>query len=243
MDRLKIRAMWFQNFGYSVVRKNSSTAPHSAVALYANTTSLLNSFDSLSYFTSFPTIPISAQITANIGTPSTNAANMRWTSAAIHTAPRGPMPGKWPYAGLVSVAAFATCNSAITGAISLLVEEEGAPLREVDRHRPPHLLHQLRGDLRHAAVAREVLEPLRHHAAHERRDTIQPRFRVGAPRQGARGAHAVRHRAPSGHERRVLVRHVAARRVLGQHVVVHRERAGAAAAAHRAVLAPPAPAA
>jgi hypothetical protein len=41
-------------------------------------------------------MPMSSVITANIGTPSTNAANIRWTSAAIQTAARMPMTGKWP---------------------------------------------------------------------------------------------------------------------------------------------------
>src|SRR4051812_27594008 len=132
---------------------------------------------------SLPTMPISSQMTANIGTPSTNAANIRWTSAAIQTAPRAPMPGKWPYAWLVSAAACRrTVGSAV---ISVLFQEEWARPGEVDRHVAPDLGHQLDRDLGDAALQRVLLEPRGHHATHERGDLRQPGLRVGAPGERA----------------------------------------------------------
>src|SRR5881394_2556568 len=51
-------------------------------------------------------MPIPSATTAKIGTPSTNAANIRWISAAIHTAARLPISGKSRYALAVSAAAW-----------------------------------------------------------------------------------------------------------------------------------------
>src|SRR5919205_324757 len=160
MERLKSLAMWFQNFGYSVVRKNRSIAPQSAVALYAKTRRRVNSLESLSYFGSLPTIPISSVIMANMGTPSTKAANIRCTSAAIQTAARMPMTGKCPYAPTVS-AALCTRRS---GRL-LIAHEEWRSLREVNRHRAPHLGHQVDGDFGESPLPRVILEPLDHDTA------------------------------------------------------------------------------
>src|SRR5439155_14017967 len=77
-----------------------------AVALYATSNRRVNSLLSRSERSSPPKIPIASVTTANIGTPSTNAANIRCTSAAIHTAARAPMRGNSPYAWLVSAAAW-----------------------------------------------------------------------------------------------------------------------------------------
>jgi len=41
-------------------------------------------------------MPIASVTTANIGTPSTNAANIRCTSAVIHTNARAPITGNSP---------------------------------------------------------------------------------------------------------------------------------------------------
>src|SRR5437762_13671352 len=53
-------------------------------------------------------MPIASVTTANIGTPSTNAANIRRTTAVIHTNARAPITGNSPYARLESAAA---CSS------------------------------------------------------------------------------------------------------------------------------------
>ena len=50
----------------------------------------MNSLARPSYFASLPKIPIASATTANIGTPRTNAANIRCTWAAIQTASTGP---------------------------------------------------------------------------------------------------------------------------------------------------------
>src|SRR2546426_493099 len=51
-------------------------------------------------------MPIASATTAKIGTPSTNAANIRWISAAIQIAARLPITGKSRYAPAVSAAAW-----------------------------------------------------------------------------------------------------------------------------------------
>jgi hypothetical protein len=96
-----------------VERKNSNMTPHNAVALYANTSRRVNSFESLSYRESLPTMPINSVITANIGTPSTNAANIRWICAVIHTAPRPPTLGKSPYWRAASAAPWSRLSASI----------------------------------------------------------------------------------------------------------------------------------
>jgi hypothetical protein len=53
----------------------------------------VNSFDSRSYRWSLPKMPIASATTANIGTPNTNAPNIRWISAATQTAVRLPNTG------------------------------------------------------------------------------------------------------------------------------------------------------
>src|SRR6266487_5267746 len=53
-------------------------------------------------------MPIASVTTANIGTPSTNAANIRCTSAVIQMKARAPITGNSPYARLVSAAACST---------------------------------------------------------------------------------------------------------------------------------------
>src|SRR5260370_16023402 len=77
----------------------------------------------------------------NMGRPRTKAGNMRWTSAAIHTAARAPMTGNSPYAWLVSAAACsATVRSGVIRSPSAVVRgEEGLALREIDRQRAPDL--------------------------------------------------------------------------------------------------------
>src|SRR5919205_1853986 len=153
MERLNSRAMWFQNLGYSVVKKNRSIAPQSAVALYAKTRRRVNSLESLSYLGSLPTIPISSVIRANIGTPSTKAANIRCTSAATQTAARMPIPGKCPYAPTVSAALCMRRSGRL-----VIAHEEWRSLREVDRHRASHLGHEVDGDLGEPALPCVILE-------------------------------------------------------------------------------------
>jgi hypothetical protein len=87
-----------------VARTKTRIAPQIAVALYATTRSRVNSFASLSYRSSLPKMPIASTTIANIGTPSTNAANIRCTWAAIQIAPRAPISGKSPYAGASAIA-------------------------------------------------------------------------------------------------------------------------------------------
>src|SRR5260370_9155386 len=128
-------------------------------------------------------MPIASATTANIGTPRTKAANMRWTSAAIHTAARAPMTGNSPYAWLVSAAACsATMRSGVIRSPSAVVRgEEGLALREIDRQRAPHLRQQLGPHHAPPFAARPLFHPLHHHAAHARRAPGHPFPRRGAP--------------------------------------------------------------
>src|SRR6185436_2508156 len=98
-------------------------------------------------------MPISSQITANIGTPRTKAANMRCTSAAIHTALRAPMPGKCPYAPLVSAAACWIRERAL-----IIAQEEGGAFGKVHRHGAAYFPHQLESYFGRALAPSVVLE-------------------------------------------------------------------------------------
>src|SRR5688500_1689629 len=113
-------------------------------------------------------MPMSSVTTANIGTPSTKAANIRWTSAAIQTAPRPPTPGKWPYAPLVSAPAWSRRRT--SGIAAAPAEEEGRALREIDGQGAPHLEHELGRDLLDPALPRVALQPADDDGANERRD-------------------------------------------------------------------------
>src|SRR5260370_828257 len=94
-------------------------------------------------------MPIASATTANIGTPRTKAANIRWTSAAIHTAARAPMTGNSPYAWLVSATAWsATTRSGVIRSPSAVVRgEKRLALGEVDRQPAAHLRQQRRRHL------------------------------------------------------------------------------------------------
>src|SRR5256885_16675550 len=115
-------------------------------------------------------MPIASVTTANMGTPSTKAANIRCTSAVIHTNARAPMTGNSPYARLVSAAAWSNTKalSVIRYPLSVIRYEERSPLREVDRHRAAHFGEQLGCHLASALAARPRLHPLHHDAPHER---------------------------------------------------------------------------
>ena len=96
IDGPKIVVRYAQNLAYRVERRNTRIAPQIAVALYATSNRRVNSLARPSYFASLPKIPIASATTANIGTPRTNAANIRCTWAAIQTAPRAPTTGNSP---------------------------------------------------------------------------------------------------------------------------------------------------
>src|SRR5713101_2421962 len=114
-------------------------------------------------------MPTASVMTANIGTPRTKAANMRWTSAAIQIAPRLPSSGKARYAPAVSATDWTRGRK-----LSAIAQEERLLLREVHRHGAADFGQQLGRDGGEAAAARVVLHPLDHDAAHERRDALQP---------------------------------------------------------------------
>src|SRR5262245_10917539 len=120
-------------------------------------------------------MPISSVITANIGTPSTNAANIRCTCAAIHTAPRGPMPGKCPYAPAVSAAAWTIARALV------IANEEGGAFGEIDRHGAANFPHQLESHFRRPLAPGVLFESIHDHTAYERRDLRQPRLGVFRP--------------------------------------------------------------
>src|SRR5207237_1988881 len=182
-------------------------------------------------------MPMSSVMTANIGTPRTNAANMRWTSAAIHTAPRAPTPGKCPYAPVVSVTACCSKEKASVAVISLLVEEERTLLREVDWHRLAYLAHDVEGDLGLAVTLRVLLDAMGDDGSYERRNAREPRLGVGRPGERPIGTHAVRDRTDVLDHRRGRARLVRAGWIVGEDVTGHRQRAGATTAAEGAILA------
>src|ERR1041384_1433230 len=97
-------------------------------------------------------MPIASATTANIGTPRTNAANMRCTSAAIHTAPRAPMPGNSVYDRIESAAAVIKNKPS---AIRRYLREKRPSLREIDGHRVPDFAQQLDRDFARALAPRE----------------------------------------------------------------------------------------
>src|SRR6266511_859891 len=173
--------------------------------------------------------------TANIGTPSTNAANIRCTSAAIHTAARAPMTGNSPYARVVSAAAW-TSSRAPAG-ISRRPRGKTVASREVDRQRAPDLREQFGRHLAAAVAARPILDPRDHDPAHEGRDPLEPLPRRRGPRERGLEVGAVRHLARRLDQRGVARRFVGARRVGGEHVPLERERPRPAPAAPPAVFA------
>src|SRR3972149_467747 len=69
--------MWLINSGYNPNKQNPSKPPKDAVVAKAADNNLVNSLAILSYFWSPPLNPTISTMTANIGTPSTNAANIR----------------------------------------------------------------------------------------------------------------------------------------------------------------------
>src|SRR5713101_5518886 len=183
-------------------------------------------------------MPIASATTANIGTPRTKAANMRWTSAAIHTAARAPMTGNSPYAWLVSAACSATTRSGVIRSPSAVVRgEEGLALREIDRQRAPHLRQELGRHLAPPLAARPLFHPLHHHAAHERRDPGHTVPRGGAPGEHRAELGAIGHGPARGDHRRTRGRLVGARRIGGEHIARERVRPRPAAAAQPAILA------
>src|SRR3972149_10262022 len=80
------------NSGYKPYRQNPSNPPNDAVVANAADNSFVNSFAILSYLISPPLNPTISTITANMGTPSTKAANMRCNSETIQTTTRESMP-------------------------------------------------------------------------------------------------------------------------------------------------------
>src|SRR5260370_23425608 len=147
-------------------------------------------------------MPIASATTANIGTRRRKAANIRWTSAAIHTAAGAPMTGNSPYAWLVSATAWsATTRSGVIRSPSAVVRgEKRLALGEVDRQRAAHLRQQLRRHLAAPLAARPCFHPLHSHAAHERGDPRPPLPRRGGPRGHPGGLGPIPPRpAPRGH--------------------------------------------
>src|SRR5688572_4776153 len=181
-------------------------------------------------------MPMSSVTTANIGTPRTNAANMRCTSAAIQTAPRAPTPGKCPYAPAVSAAA---CRS-VTNEGSVIAGEEGKTLGEIDRHGTSHFAQELDGDFLESALARIVFHALDDHPTHERRDAVDAGGSGGRPSHRGRPRHPVAHVAERPEERRRPIGFVRAGGIGREDVLLQCERAGATSAAQCAILAPPA---
>src|SRR5260370_12562380 len=189
-------------------------------------------------------MPIASATTANIGTPRTKAANMRWTSAAIHTAARAPMTGNSPYAWLVSATACsATTRSGVIRSQSAVVRaEKRLALGEVDRQRRAYLRQELRRHFAPPLAAGPCFHPLHHHAAHERGDPRHPLPRGGAPREHRAELGPIRHGPARGDHRPPRGRLVGARRIGGEHIARERVRARAAAATQPAILARAAPA-
>src|SRR5260370_451354 len=184
-------------------------------------------------------MPIASATTANIGTPRTKAANMRWTSAAIHTAARAPMTGNSPYAWLVSATACsATTRSGVMRSPSAVVRgEQRLALGEVDRQRAAHLRQELRRHFAPPLAAGPCFYPLHHHAAHERGDPRHPLPRGGAPREHRAELGPIRHRPAPGAHRPPRGRLVGARQVGGERTARDRRRARAAAAPQPPILA------
>src|SRR5258708_10358068 len=145
-------------------------------------------------------MPMASATTANIGTPRTKAATIRWTSAAIHTAACAPMTGNSPYAWLVSATACsATTRSGVIRSQSAVVRgEKRLALGEVDRQRAAHLRQELRRHFAPPLAAGPCFHPLHHHAAHERGDPRHPLPRGGAPREAPAGPGPIPHRPPRG---------------------------------------------
>src|SRR5213593_2790707 len=117
-------------------------------------------------------MPIASVTTANIGTPSTKAANIRCTSAVIHTNARAPIRGNSPYARVVSAAAWTARSRCcvIRYSSSLVRHEKRLPLREVDRQGAAHLREHLGCDFPASLPPRPILYSLHHDATHERRN-------------------------------------------------------------------------
>src|SRR5215204_4009874 len=181
-------------------------------------------------------MPMSSVTTANIGTPRTNAANMRCTSAAIQTAPRAPTPGKRPYAPAVSAAA---CRSANNEG-SVIAGEERKALGEVDWHGTSHFAQELDGDFLEPALARVVFHALDYHPAHERRYAVDTGGSGGRPPHRGRLRHPVADVAERPEGLRRPIGFVRAGGIGGEDVLIQCERPGATSAAQRAILAPPA---
>src|SRR5258708_6581490 len=181
-------------------------------------------------------MPIASATTAKIGTPSTNAANIRWISAAIHTAARLPMSGKSRYALALSATAW---TNNMPSAISLL-HEEWLALGEIDRHGASDLAQQLWRDLAQPALARPVFHAFGDDAAHERRNTSEARLRLPRPGECGYEVAAVAHTGRFDHLGPPPVRLIRARGIRGEHVSLDRERARATAAAELPVLTLPA---
>src|SRR5260370_14346821 len=181
-------------------------------------------------------MPIASATTANIGTPRTKAANIRWTSAAIHTAARAPMTGNSPYAWLVSATAWsATTRSGVIRSPSAVVRgEKRLALGEVDRQRAAHLRQQLPRHLPAPPAARPRFHPLHHHAAHERGDPRHPLPRGGAPREHRAELGPIRHGPARGDHRPPRGRLAGARRIGGGRTAREPVPAPAAAAHHPA---------
>src|SRR5690242_15512972 len=100
-------------------------------------------------------MPTASVITANIGTPSTKAANIRWTWAAIQIAARLPMTGNARYAPAVSATVWRSGRSG-----SVMAQEEGLLRGEIEGHRAPDLGEQLGRDRGDAFLLRVVLDAL-----------------------------------------------------------------------------------
>src|SRR5260221_6666647 len=132
-------------------------------------------------------MPTASVITANIGTPSTKAANIRWTWAAIQIAARLPMSGNARYAPAVSATLWRSRSG------SVMAQEEGLLRGEIERHRAPDFGEQLGRDDREALLARVLLDALDHDAAHEAGDARQSLARALAPLQRGPGARAAGH--------------------------------------------------